>query len=50
MSRLRWVADNVVRWGSRWTRGEETDLEVGSKVRGRRVNVVSIAATKGWGG
>lgn len=48
VSRLRWIADNAVRWGSRWTRGEETDLEVGSKVRGRRVNVVSIAATKGW--
>ena len=43
VSRLRWIADNAVRWGSRWTRGEETDLEVGSKVRGRRVNVVSIA-------
>lgn len=42
-SRLRWVADNAVRWGSRWASGEETDLEVGSKVRGRRVNVGSIA-------
>lgn len=52
LSRLRWVADNAVRWGSRWASGEETDLEVGSKVRGRRVNVGSIAAaTKGgWVG
>lgn len=50
VSRLRWVADNAVRWGSRWARGEEMDLEVGSKVRGRRVNVGSIASTKGWVG
>lgn len=42
VSRLRWVADNAVRWGSRWARGEEMDLEVGSKVRGSRVNVGSI--------
>lgn len=47
--RLRWVVDNAERWGSRWASGEETDLEVGSKVRGRRLNVGSIAATKGLG-
>lgn len=49
VSRLRWVADNAVRWGSRWASGEDTDLEVESKVRGRRVNVGSIAATIGLG-
>lgn len=50
MSRARWISDNAVRWGSRWARGEETDLEVGSNLRGRRVNVESIAATNdlGW--
>lgn len=50
MSRARWIADNAVRWGSRWARGEETDLEVGSNLRGRRVNVGSMAATNdlGW--
>lgn len=47
VSRLRCVADNTVRWGSRWARGEETDLEVGSKVRGRRLNVGSIGDDKG---
>lgn len=49
MRRARWIADNAVRWGSRWVRGEETDLEVGSNLRGRRVNVGSITATNGQG-
>lgn len=49
MSRARLVADSAARWGSKWPRGDETDLEFGSNVRGRRVNVGSIAATKGRG-
>jgi hypothetical protein len=42
--RDRWRLVRLARRGSRWGSGELRALVVGSRVRGRRVNVWSIAA------
>ncbi len=49
--RARWRVWRVARWGERVGRGVVIALEVGSRLRGRRVNVSSIfGGGSGWGG